>query len=94
MHFVCKRLQLFEVFDIKRIGAADRQGNTVHGQRIMLAYFIQVVARFATGNHVVFGQHFKPVNRGFVLQDMFKMRDAQSESKTKGRVAHQKKYSA
>ena len=94
LYFVGECLQFSEVVEIQWIGTADRQGHAVHDHRVMFTYPVQIVAGFATGNHVVFGQYLEPVNRRFVLQDVFKMRDAQSQSKSKGRVGHCVQYNA
>ena len=60
----------------------------MHDQRIACAEAIQVMQRFATGDEIIFGQDFEPINGGRVIQNFFLVFDAQADAKTEEGPRH------
>ncbi len=65
---------LLQIIHIQSITATDRHGDPMHDDRVALTDLIEKVARFASGNQIILGQHLEPLhvrscfkNRGVVF---------------------------
>ena len=77
---VGQALELVEVVEVERIGAADRQRDAVHDDGVALGDLFEDVARPAAGVHEVFGDDLEPVHRRVVVEDVRKVDGAQADA--------------
>ena len=62
-----------EIGAVERIGTSDRQRHPVHDHGVVGTDAIEVMQRLAARDQIVFGEHFKPVDRRQRGQDGFVM---------------------
>ena len=61
-HGVRQLFELFQVVEVERVGAADRQRDAVHDDGVALGDLLQDVARPAARVHEVLGDDLEPIH--------------------------------
>jgi hypothetical protein len=67
-HLIGQRFQLAQVVEIQGVGAANRQRNAVHHDRISLGQLVQNVPGSSAGIHEVLKDDLKPIDGRSLLQ--------------------------
>src|SRR5258708_692283 len=89
---VCKAFELAKIFEVERVGAADRQRNAVHDDRVTLGDLFKDVARSALRIHEVFGNHLEPIDRRMVFQDIREVYRSQAKAQTQVVVSEARRH--
>ena len=71
--FAGQSFQFRQIIEVQRVGAADRQRDAMHDDRVLLGDLLEHVTRSAARIDKVFRNDFEPIDRGLVLENVREM---------------------